>query len=68
MRDINYHHEVFHKLINFKENKNLKDILGIELYKLHIQMEKLTIYFNENDVYKSTRNLIMKLIGGYDTC
>ena len=64
MRGINYHDEVFQKLIDYKENHNLKDVSEIELYKFQIQMEKLTMDFNENDIYKSTPNLIMKLIGG----
>ena len=64
MRDINYYDEVFQKLIDFKENHNLKDVSEVELYKLQIKIEKLTMDFNENDIYKSTPNLIMKLIGG----
>ena len=51
MRDINYYDEVFKKLIDFKENHNLKDVSEIELYKLQIQIEKLTMDFNENDIY-----------------
>ena len=38
MRDINHYDEVFQKLIDFKENHNLKDVSEIELFKLQIKI------------------------------